>query len=115
MAGSGVTAVGRGWRGHLPEGCAGAATTSVVVMVMAFMLVVAATVALATAGGLLGFRQVTIHGLLIEGWGFPLLNGNGTLGALGQAGTEAVAIDLRHQAGFAIDDRQGPLVAGADA
>lgn len=59
--------------------------------------------------------QVGLGGLPVEFVRLPLLHGDGSLGALPQAGPQPVAIDIAYQAGLAVDYLDGPLGAGGHA
>ena len=60
------------------------------------------------------FLFVFQHSLLIVGSGLPLLEGDGTGGAAGQAVAEAVAVVVAHKLGLSVHEADGTLMAGSD-
>ena len=60
------------------------------------------------------FLFVFQHSLLIVGSGLPLLEGDGTGGAAGQAVAEAVAVVVAHELGLSVHEADGTLMAGSD-
>jgi hypothetical protein len=46
---------------------------------------------------------------LVKRRGLALLDGNGALGAMAQAGTQTVTVDLAHQSRLPVNDGDGPL------
>ena len=60
------------------------------------------------------FLFVFQYSLLIVGSGLPLLEGDGTGGAAGQAVAEAVAVVVAHKLGLSVHEADGTLMAGSD-
>ena len=60
------------------------------------------------------FLLVFQHGLLVVGGCLALFKGDGTGGAAGQAVAKPVAVIVPHEFGLAVDQADGPFVAGRD-
>ena len=59
--------------------------------------------------------EVLLRFVFVEGGGLALLDGDGVLRAVAQAGAQAVAVDFTHQAGLAVDHRDRTLGAARHA
>jgi hypothetical protein len=55
------------------------------------------------------------HGLLVEAFGLAIFDDDGILGAMTEAGAQAVAKVFGSQSGFTVDDFYGPFGTGGDA